>query len=195
MIDNGDSATVWWYDCDFACIIEGIYCFWLPNISRVPLLSKIQAAADFVPHLPLYYDVRDEILFTPDGQRMTGLYYTHGDEIYSLMENDQSLWNQGLYALEVWEPNLQALVDGQGGAASISAMQVQATTITSGQVQAIDTFLTTLSIYSTTSLSLTQAIADERAHLGDLNNFVGMTMEEARGIVVGYGAYLPIILK
>ncbi len=40
-----------------------------------------------------------------------------------------------------------------------------------------------------------QAITDELDRLGPLDDFVGLTMEEARGMVVGYTVYLPSVQK
>jgi len=57
----------------------------------------------------------------------------------------------------------------------------------------MDDFLTNLSAVG--GIGLQQDITAERARLGDLDDFVGTTMEEERGLVVGYAVYLPIILK
>ena len=57
----------------------------------------------------------------------------------------------------------------------------------------MDDFLTALSAAG--SPALQQAIANERARLGNLVDYVGMTMEEARGVVAGASVYLPLVLR
>lgn len=201
------NAVVHYYICDNAhdCILATTFCElliwgWPSQVEGsgmtgmfknllgsqprgVSLWDKLQAVEFFIPHLALYFDVRDEILNTPDGALMTELYNTHGVEIFALMDSDLNIWNQGLSALEVWEPHLQALVDGKG----------DTSTITIGQVQAMDDFLTSLSTYG--SLDLQQAIAGERVRLGNLEDYIGMTMEQAWIAVAGIDVYLPIIIK
>ena len=74
-------------------------------------------------------------------------------------------------------------MDGEGDTA----------TITAGQVQALDDFL--IGVSAAGSPALQQAIAGERAPLGNLADYVGTTMEQARGIVVGYVVYLPVLMQ
>ena len=63
-----------------------------------------------------------------------------------------------------------------------------------GQVQAVEDFLADLSVAGGPELQ--QVIADELERLGPLDDFVGMTMEEARGDVIGYVVlYLPLVQK
>ncbi|MFN2138501.1 MAG: hypothetical protein ACK2UK_21270 [Candidatus Promineifilaceae bacterium] len=118
---------------------------------------------------------RDEILGTSlAGQHYTGPYFAHGGEMQSLLFCDQLLLIEALNTLEIWEPNLNALVRGQGAEF----------TITAGQVNAIDDFLVNLS--AAASPEPQQVIADERSKLPLPESFVGLTMEEAREIVVDY---------
>lgn len=81
----------------------------------------------------------------------------------------------------MWEPNLWAIVRGKGDSAVITAEQVAA----------VDNFLESLS--DVASPALQQTIAAERDRLPPPEDFVGMTMEEARGMVVGYDVYLPAV--
>ncbi|MFW5941484.1 MAG: hypothetical protein ACOCXI_06765 [Chloroflexota bacterium] len=55
----------------------------------------------------------------------------------------------------------------------------------------MDNFLESLS--DVASPALQQTIAAERDRLPPPEDFVGMTMEEARGMVVGYDVYLPAV--
>lgn len=133
-----------------------------------------QAAID----LNLFYRLRDELLSgTPDGRGYIDLYYTHDREILGLLVADSALRDKGAAVLDLWQPHLQALMDDQGDSA----------TITAAQVQAMDDFLTNLSAVG--SIGLQQDITAERARLGDLDDFVGPTMEEARGDLIGYTVY------
>jgi hypothetical protein len=90
-----------------------------------------------------------------------------------LLRNDENLKNEAVTVLQLWEPNLQALVDGAGADA----------VITSGQVQAVQTFLDHL--YSAGSVELQQTIDTERA-AKPLEQAVGMTMIQASTYFAGH---------
>jgi hypothetical protein len=85
--------------------------------------------------------------------------------------------------LQLWRPNLQALVAGEG----------DNVTITAEQVAAVDAFLTDL--MAVAGPELQQVITAERARLGPPEKYVGMTMSEARGLIVGYGVRLPFVSR
>jgi hypothetical protein len=66
--------------------------------------------------------------------------------------------------------------------------------ITSDQVTVVDGFLTYLS--SLASPQLVETIAVERNRLPPLPDFVGLTMDEARDLVLGdYATFLPVTQK
>ncbi|OUC09465.1 hypothetical protein RY27_02700 [Litorilinea aerophila] len=178
------------YDCDMAaCWLEEFFCVLSFPASSMRsdssgLISQAIAATQVAFDLPLYYRVRDEILAgSPNGQHYTDLYYTHNAEITTLVLSNTTVMSQALQTIQIWEPNLRALVEGQGDSA----------TITAAQIQAMDDFLQTMSALG--SPALQAAITEERAKLPALNTFVGMSMAQARSSVVGYGVYLPVILK
>jgi hypothetical protein len=153
-------------------------------VTAHPILRVMRAWQQGQIDLPLFYRVRDEILAqTPKGQRYIELFYTHDLEILVLLLTDPALWDEGEATLLLWEPNLRALVDGQGDAVRITAEQVQA----------VQDFLDHLSAAG--SPELRQVITDERARLGLLERFVGMTMAEAYDVVIGQKLYLPLMLK
>ncbi|NUM46242.1 MAG: PD40 domain-containing protein, partial [Anaerolineales bacterium] len=162
-------------DRENGCPLDEIFCSLFVGI--IPL----ENAGGFIPDLALYYHVRDGIMTSPTGQRYTDLYYTHSSEVTDLLFAEDALWDLALDGLAQWEPHLAALVAGDGDTA----------VITPSQIQVLDDFLNALSAAG--SPALQQAIADERANLPPLETFVGMTMDEARGAVVGYGVYLPMV--
>jgi hypothetical protein len=126
--------------------------------------------------------VRDGVLVrTGDGRHYIDLFYTHNPEIQSLLDANPSLEAEALATLKLWQPNLWALVRGEGDSA----------TITTEQVAAVDNFLSNLAAAS--SVELQQVIAFERDRLPPPQDFVGMKMDEARGLTVGYGTFLPMI--
>jgi hypothetical protein len=140
-------------------------------------ISSNNTAANFHPvsysiqqalfDIQLFHRVEDEILSqTPQGQHYIDLYYGHGTEISEILRNNSELRDEAIATLQLWESNLQALVDGNGNTA----------TITSGQVQAIQDFLDHLSALG--SPSLQQTIASERANT-PLEAAIGMPMDEA----------------
>jgi hypothetical protein len=153
---------------------------WRDPSSLRPLLRPL---AENVIDLAVYYLVRDGVLMgTAKGQHYVDLFYAHESEISALLQADAELEAQAIATLQLWEPNLWALVTGQGGNASITA----------GQVAAIDNFLTNLAAVAGPELQ--QVIAAERTRLGPPEDYVGMTMSEARGLIVGYGLRLPFIV-
>jgi hypothetical protein len=140
----------------------------------VPKLSQLAQLAD------LLYRVRDEVLSrTEEGRRYTDIYYSHSTEIAGLMLGSRVLYQQGMETLEMFVPGLQALVDGQGSRATISAEQVQ-------KAQA---FLNALSAAGSPGLS--QTIAREQARR-PLASLAGRTFDEAWAYLSGYAlSWLP----
>jgi hypothetical protein len=122
----------------------------------------------------LLYRVRDEVLnTTEEGRRYIDLYYAHSAEIAWIMDTHTDLADQGLDVIDALTPNLQALLDGQGNAA----------TITNEQIQQAQAFLDALLPYA--SPELQQAIADERARR-PLELMADMNMDEAWNFLNGY---------
>ncbi|MGQ0600350.1 MAG: Ig-like domain-containing protein [Anaerolineales bacterium] len=134
--------------------------------------------------LPLIYRVRDQILKpTPDGRRYVDMYYTNNPEILINIMTNESLRAEAVATVELWQNNLRSLTDGDGSAV-----------ITQAQVDALESFLSNLS--ATSSAELRQLIADEVARLGPLDDYVGLTMHEAKRQVIGDPKlYLPLIVR
>lgn len=137
--------------------------------------------------LTLIRRLRDEMMRgTTHGSRYVDMYYQTTPEIARmLILTHTHLGDEAVAVTQLWQDNLVSLVDGDGTAV-----------ITQAQVDAIDTFLTNLSDAS--SPELQQLIADERTRLGSLDNYVGMTMVEAKGQVLGSeltSAYLPLVTQ
>lgn len=131
--------------------------------------------------LETFERVRDEILTgSPAGRHFLAGYYAHDREVFTLLFTDGTLRGAALTLLALWEPHLQALVEGEGERA----------VITGEQVDAIDAFLDQLDAVG--SPSLRQMIAAERAAVGPLSGLVGRTMDEARDEIVGYGLLIPL---
>ncbi|MBI5822475.1 MAG: M23 family metallopeptidase [Chloroflexi bacterium] len=141
------------------------------HVASLNILPFIQQAAF---DIQLFYRVEDEILSqTPQGQHYIDLYYGHGAELTELLTNNVELRDEAVATLQLWEPNLQALVDGEGGSAPI----------TSGQVQAVQTFLDHL--YSMGSPELRQTIDDERI-VKPLEQTIGLPMNQASVYLVDH---------
>jgi hypothetical protein len=122
--------------------------------------------------LQLLHRVKNETLSqTPAGQRYIDLYYRHGIEIAETLRINSELRNEALATLQLWEPNLQALVDGQGSSV----------TITSGQEQAVQTFLDHL--YTLGGPQLRQTIENEQMR-APLEQTIGMTMVQAQDYLI-----------
>ncbi len=172
----GSPNEVW---LNYSCSVEYLSFFELPEESSGNPLSTIRQATI---NLQTFRRVRDEILTqSATGQRYTDLYYSHNAEILAHLIAGESLRDDAVDALEIWQPNLQALVDGNGASALI----------TEAQVQAADEFLNALSAVAGPALQ--QTIAAELARLGPPEDYIGMTMDEASAAIVGYGLYLPVV--
>jgi hypothetical protein len=132
--------------------------------------------------LETLYRVRDDVLSnTPQGLHYIDLFYQNNPEILALILGNASLRQSGYGAVVLWLPNLAALVDSEP----------TDPVITAGQVQAVDDFLTDLSAAGSPSLQAT--LAAERSAMPPLDDFVGMTMTEARVTAVGpYRLLLPL---
>lgn len=131
-------------------------------------LKLLPALEESVIDLNLLYRVQDEILATtPDGQHYTDLYYEHGTEISLILATNPDLADEAIATIHLWEPYLQALMDGTGDAA----------TITAEQVQAVQDFLDHLSALA--SPDLRQTITTEQSRK-PLENTIGMNMNQAR---------------
>ncbi|MCB8945742.1 MAG: VCBS repeat-containing protein [Ardenticatenaceae bacterium] len=143
--------------------------------------SRAQSSLNLLD-VNLFYGVRDGLLGqTAKGQHYIDLYYAHDPEILMLVVGNGELRSAATAVLAQWQPHLQALLSGQG----------EAVTITAAQVQAVDSFL--VEVTAVASPALQQVIAAERANLPPLTDFVGMTMLDAYGVVVGYETYLPLV--
>ncbi len=141
------------------------------SLAVLHTVSSIQRAAI---DINLFYAVRDQILNqTVQGQHYIRLYNTNGSEITGLLQDNPDLADEARATVELWQPNLQALVNGQGSSAII----------TQGQVQAIQTFLSDLSAKA--SPSLQQTIANEEAQR-PFEQSVGMTVDQAWAYLNGY---------
>lgn len=180
----------------FVCPIQTLFC--LENFEdlgqttvqhRTPTTSTVQikTAAEIVIDLPLYYPLRDGVLLPRvNGQRLAARYATHGPEITALLVASDTLRAEAINTATLWEPNLRALVNGDG-----------TPTISQAQVDALDSLLTDLAAVG--SAPLQQAIADELTTLGDLDAYVGMSMAAAEAAVLGEvmapdaTVYLPLI--
>lgn len=165
-------------NCTVSCITTcsgGGLAYRLTELSETPSGSGL--------NLQTFYDVRDQILTSQRGSHYRDLYYTYDPEILLILISSSSLWNEGYSTLLVWQPNLQALVDGQGDSALITAEQVQAAT----------DFLAHLSAEA--SPALQQTIADELAQAPSPEDFIGMTMNQARDLLIGHAVYIPAIQK
>jgi len=133
--------------------------------------SKLAEAVDLAT---LLYRVRDEIMNqTPEGQQLVSLYYTYAPKIAELTYADPNLYDQGLGVIELFVPNLQALVDGQGNTV----------TITAGQVAEVRAFLDELLTRGDAEL---QGVIQFEMDRRPLESMIGMTMDEAWNYTNGY---------
>jgi hypothetical protein len=132
--------------------------------------------------LPLIYAVRDHVLkLTPDGERYVELYYTSNPEILVKLMANEELRSEAVATVALLQEPLHSLVYGDGSAR-----------ITQEQVDALAGFLDNLSEES--SEELQQIIANELDRLGSLDDYVGLTVREAKQNAIGNAIfYMPLI--
>lgn len=156
--------------CSISCLMEQV--------------ARPAAATDNLD-LALIRRLRDRVMrTTPDGHRYVEMYYTTTPEIAKILMLDRTdLGDEAVALVELWQPNLYSLVDGDGSA-----------TITQPQMEAMETFLANLSTAGSTDLQ--QLISDELVRLGPLDDYVGMTVKEAKRQAIGDAViYLPLVIK
>lgn len=147
---------------------------------ELPEFSAAQEGEEI--DLPLIYDVRDRVLKpTVEGRRYVEMYYTANPEILVKTFTDETLRAEALAGVQIWQDPLRSLVDGDGSAV-----------ITQAQVDALQAYLDHLSAVA--SPQLQQVIASELARLGPLDDYVGMTIQEAKRLAIGDPAlFLPLV--
>lgn len=134
-------------------------------------LQNLKNVAD---DLQLFYRVRDEMLAqTQEGRRFIDLYNTYSPEVIRLAQTDPNLATEARSLIQLWTPNLQALVDGNG----------DQTVITEEQINATRDFADHLSANASTEFK--HAIADALAR-HPLDPLVNRTMNEAWSYLNGY---------
>ena len=110
------------------------------------------------------------------------MYYTSNPEILVNILMNESLRSEAVATVELWQENLRSLTDGDGNAV-----------VTQAQVDTIESFLNNLSAVS--SAELQQLIASELDRLGPLDDYVGLTMNEAKRRAIGDPIiYLPLVV-
>jgi hypothetical protein len=146
--------------------------------------GSLSAQASDNIDLPLIYRVRDQVLKpTLDGRRYIDMYYTTNPEILVTIMTNEPLRAEAVATVELWQDNLRSLLDGDGRAV-----------ITQAQVDAIKSFLNNLSAVSSSELQ--QLIAGELDRLGPLDDYVGLSVKEAKSQAIGDPTlYLPLIMK
>jgi murein DD-endopeptidase MepM/ murein hydrolase activator NlpD len=150
-----------------------------PTINTLSVSERLAQAVDLVDFAPLLYDVRDFLSLTPQGLHYTTLYKEYSAGIAVILIQNEELYNQGYDILESLAPSLQALLDGNGGKA----------TITSDQVFSIQTFLDSFTAEARPALQ--NAIRTERDRR-PLEELIDLSMEEAWNHVNGYNlTWLP----
>lgn len=166
-VPTSPPVTCGWEGCFWVCRPTGQAVTASQNVQANALSALLNNVDRIQTQAALLYRVRDEILSqTDEGQRYIDLYYAHSAELAQLMLSDANLEEQGLDVVDSFTPNLQALLDGQGSSA----------TITAEQVQQLQVFLDAL--LPNTSPEFQQAIAQERARR-PLEQLVGLTMDQA----------------
>jgi hypothetical protein len=138
-----------------------------PQISSLRIAESVEIA-------DLLYRVRDELLnTTPEGQRLSDLYYTYIPNIVQVLMAHPELSDSSFETMNLFTPSLQALLDGNG----------DSVIITTEQVQGLQSFLDALVQYGDEDLQ-SVILAELEKH--PLENLVGLTMNGAWVQINGY---------
>ncbi|NWG05178.1 MAG: peptidoglycan DD-metalloendopeptidase family protein [Chloroflexi bacterium] len=122
----------------------------------------------------LLYRVRDELLnTTPEGQRLSDLYYAYIPNIVQVLIAHPELSDSSFETMNLFAPSLQALLDGNG----------DSVVITIEQVQGLQSFLYALVQYGDEDLQ-SVILAELEKH--PLENLIGLTMDGAWVQINGY---------
>lgn len=163
--------------------VKGLCTYQGGSSSGLRLQTMGRSLQDVYIDLTLFRRVRDEVMMqTPEGQRLVQLYDQNSLEIISILQEDPALREEGLAVLDMWQPNLQILVDSGGGTVNI----------TPEQVQAVQSFLDHLSAEASPELQQDIAGEEERT---PLQAFVGLTMSEGWRLVNENKVYLPYVTR
>ncbi len=139
------------------------------------LASFILQTTELWDGVELLQDIRDRIMVhSPEGRRYIDLYVENSPEIATLLITDSDLREEGFTTIDMFRPGFQALLEGRGDEAVITA----------GQIHAVEQFLDHLS--SAASPELAQIIADEKADK-PLSQLMGKTMAEAQSVLLENG--------
>lgn len=153
-----------WQESAGGCVLQPAAAAQFSTVQSSDFSSSEQSPAF---DINVFYSIRDDLLSESEqGQHYIDLYETYTPEITEVLIAQPEVLAEAVDVLQLWEPNLNALVVGNGSNA----------TITSEQVQAIQTFLDHLSIEG--SPELQQIIASEQTR-APLDQFVGQTMSQA----------------
>lgn len=113
----------------------------------------------------VYAGVRDLLLAdNPTGARLRQRYAEFSAEIVALMASHPTLWRDFASTLSLWGEPLERVLAGQGASRIVSAEMIAA----------VDTVLQTLTQLG--SAPLAAAIADERARMPPLPEFIGLDL-------------------
>jgi hypothetical protein len=146
----------------------------MPNaVTPTPQTSALRVA-EIIELADLLYRVRDELLnTTPEGQRLSDLYYTYIPNIVQVLITHPELSDSSFETMNLFAPSLQALLDGNG----------DSVVIITEQVQGLQSFLDALIQYGDEDL---QSIISSELEKHPLENMVGLTMNEAWSQINGY---------
>jgi hypothetical protein len=163
------------------CFLEGIQLL-LRLVTGSGLTTLAQEEID----LALYARLRDDIMV----QSEAGRYYTevYADSSLDLLQvagQHTSVISQSVDTLAMWQPALQALVDGEGDTVTITPEMVESMQV------ALDDYKT----FGSSNLAGTIASAEA---IVDLDSYVGLTMDEALArfeTIQIERTYLPLVVR
>jgi hypothetical protein len=144
-----------------------------PRPEHAPPAPRGAASTPEFVDLNLLHRLREEVMRPRDeGNRLAELYDALAPDAFVAL-TDYTLLLQLNSVLRAWQPNIQALVDGEGDTALLTAAQI------------LEADAALIALSNRGQPALTQAIAVERARLPPFNQFIGMSMSQFADGVLG----------
>ncbi len=132
------------------------------------------ATAQDTAIIDLFLQVRDDVMqSTEDGSRYVDIFYDNTFEITKILTIDRpDLRDSAIATFTMLQEPLQNLVEGDGNAIISQAL-----------IDSFESFLLALSAAG--SAKLQQTITEEMSRLGPLDDYVGLTVKQAKSKTIG----------
>lgn len=169
----GHDPNAWLADTAAVTVMSDCGCLFQCATRNCGFNSLTKSALQDTVELDLLRRFRDEVMQpTEIGSHYVDIYYNIPELLYILLIKQPELAPQAVHMVELLQPSLRNVLDGDGN-----------TLITQAQMDSVATFFANLSAAG--SESLQQLIDDELTRLGSLDDYVGLPVRDVLADVLG----------